>query len=152
MTMLNRRTLLCSLSTVLLAPAVLAQDNPVYYATDGVALAGYDPVSFFDSDAPLKGVPENAVMWKGARWHFKSQANRELFEGNPRAFAPQFGGYCSYGMAMGVLKSTDPKAWQVVDGRLYLTHSPEVEEIWQQDRAGYIAMAEENWPAILYGK
>ncbi len=150
MAMLTRRSTLGALCAFFLAPATYAQERPVYYTTEGVALAGYDAVSYFDGSTPIMGMPENSVMWKGARWHFTSQENRELFESNPRAFAPQFGGYCSYAMAMGVLKSSDPRAWKVVDGRLYLTHSIEIEEIWQQDQAEYIEMAEENWPAILY--
>lgn len=113
-------------------------------------MGGFDPVSYFAGNTPKLGQPEIAVMWKGAEWHFSSHENREQFESNPRAYAPQFGGYCSYAMAYGVLKSTDPKAWQVVEGKLYLTHSAEIEQMWRQDRAEYIQMAEENWPVILY--
>ncbi|NOD92271.1 YHS domain protein [Ruegeria sp. HKCCD4884] len=152
MTMLIRRTILGALSALFLSSVAFAQDKPVYFATEGVALAGYDPVTYFEGATPVMGAPENAVMWKGAKWHFSSAENRERFESNPRAFAPQFGGYCSYAMANGVLKSTDPNAWQVVDGRLYLTHSPQIEVMWRQDRAEYIEMAEENWPVILYQK
>ena len=113
-------------------------------------MAGYDAVSFFNDDAPVLGLPEYAVVWKGAEWHFASAENREAFERDPRAFAPQFGGYCAYAMAHGRLKSTDPSLWDVVDGRLYLTHSPEIEEMWRQDQAKYIDMAEANWPVVLY--
>lgn len=148
--MLTRRSLFGALSALVFGSAAYAQDIPVYYAADGAAMSGYDPVSYFESDVPLRGQPEITVMWKGAEWHFASQENRELFESNPRAFAPQFGGYCSYAMAHGILKSTDPQAWQVVDGRLYLTHSPEIEQMWRQDRGEYIQMAEGYWPAVLY--
>lgn len=148
--MQNRRFIFGILTAIAFAPIAWAQDKPVYFATDGAAMAGYDPVSYFDSAVPVRGEPSIAVMWKGAQWHFASQENRERFESNPRAFAPQFGGYCSYAMANGVLKSTDPMAWQVVDGRLYLTHSPAVERIWEQDRSANIHLAEENWPVILY--
>jgi len=148
--MLIRRFLFGALSAVVLSLPVLAQDMPVYFASDGAAMAGYDPVSYFEGDAPVRGHPDISVMWKGAEWHFASQENRERFERDPRAFAPQFGGYCSYAMAYGILKSTDPQAWQVVDGQLYLINSPEIERVWDQDQGAYIHMAEENWPAILY--
>ncbi len=148
--MLTLRSFFGALTALFLGSALYAQDRPVYFATDGAAMAGYDPVSYFEGDVPMRGQPEIAVMWKGALWFFASQENREAFESNPRAFAPQFGGYCSYGMALGVLESTDPMAWQVIDGRLYLTHSPAVEQIWGQDTSDYIHMAEENWPGILY--
>ncbi|WP_170383243.1 YHS domain-containing (seleno)protein [Ruegeria atlantica] len=148
--MLTRRFLLGALTAVLFAPAVKAQDMPVFYATDGAAVAGYDVVSYFSGNAPVLGRPEYAVVWKGAEWQFASAENRDAFERNPHAFAPQFGGYCAYAMAHGKLKSTEPTLWGVVDGRLYLTHSPEVEEMWREATAEYISMAEMYWPGILY--
>lgn len=122
----------------------------MFYEADGAALAGYDPVSYFESNTPVRGQPQYAVVWKGVEWHFATDENREAFERDPRAFAPQFGGYCAYAMAKGKLVGTDPMAWQVVDGRLYLTHSPEIEEMWREATVEYIRMAEAHWPVILY--
>lgn len=121
----------------------------MFYEADGAALAGYDPVSYFESNTPVRGQPQYAVVWKGVEWHFATDENREAFERDPRAFAPQFGGYCAYAMAKGKLVGTDPMAWQVVDGRLYLTHSPEIEEMWREATVEYIRMAEAHWPVIL---
>ncbi len=89
-------------------------------------------------------------MWKGAEWRFASQANLDRFEGNPRAFAPQYGGYCAYAMAQGKLLSSDPQAWKIVDGRLYLTHSTQIEKIWARNVNKYIRLANEHWPSALY--
>ncbi|MBO9446552.1 YHS domain-containing (seleno)protein [Ruegeria sp. R14_0] len=145
-----RQTLFGAIAALTLVSAAHAQDMPVYFESDGAVMAGFDPVSYFQGNAPVRGMPEYAVIWKGAEWHFASAENRDLFESNPRAYAPQFGGYCAYAMAQGLLKSTDPMLWDMVDGRLYLTHSPEVEKVWRGDRAEFIEMAEENWPVILY--
>ncbi len=122
----------------------------MFFSTEGGAMTGFDPVAYFTDGQPVRGLPEISVMWKGGEWHFASQGNREVFESDPRAFAPRFGGYCAYAMAHGQLSSTDPKAWKIVDGRLYLTHSPQVERIWLANMDEYIRMAEENWPDILY--
>ena len=122
----------------------------MFYAESGAAMSGYDVVSYFTSGGPELGQPEIAVMWKGAAWHFASHANREAFEANPRAYAPQFGGYCAYAIAQGHIVSTDPTAWRVVDGKLYLTHSKQIEQMWLRDVPGFIARAEGNWPAVLY--
>ncbi len=89
-------------------------------------------------------------MWKAAYWHFSSHENREIFEANPRAFAPQFGGYCAYAVARGYLTDTDPDTWQIVEDKLYLVHSPEVARLWQEDIPGNIALAERNWPRVLF--
>lgn len=145
-----RRFLLGAFAAAMIAPAGFAQDLPVYFKTDGAAMAGYDVVSYFHGGTPVHGLPEYSVLWKGAEWHFATAENRDAFEMNPRAYAPQFGGYCAYAMAQGELVSTDPTLWQVIDGRLYLTHSPEIEQMWEEDTAGYIHMAEAHWPVILY--
>lgn len=115
-------------------------------------MAGYDAVSYFNGNAPVLGQSDYTLMWKGAEWHFASAENREAFERDPRAFAPQFGGYCAYAMSQGKLSSTDPNAWKVVNGRLYLTHSPAVERVWSSASAEYIRLAEGYWPVILYEK
>lgn len=148
--MLTRRFLFGAMAAALISPAAMAQEMPVFYEADGAALAGYDPVSYFESNTPVRGQPQYAVVWKGVEWHFATDENREAFERDPRAFAPQFGGYCAYAMAKGKLVGTDPMAWQVVDGRLYLTHSPEIEEMWREATVEYIRMAEAHWPVILY--
>ncbi|WP_237217127.1 YHS domain-containing (seleno)protein [Ruegeria lacuscaerulensis] len=147
---MNRRFLFGAICAAMIAPAAFAQELPVFYKTDGAAMAGYDVVSYFGDGAPVRGLPEYSVVWKGAEWHFATAENQAAFEMNPRAYAPQFGGYCAYAMAQGELVSTDPALWRVIDGRLYLTHSREIERMWIQDTAGYIEMAEAHWPVVLY--
>ncbi|EEX08028.1 YHS domain protein [Ruegeria lacuscaerulensis ITI-1157] len=151
MMMLTRRSVLSGVALSVAVPSVLwAQKRAVFFATDSGAMAGFDTVAYFRDGRPMKGKPDIVVMWKGVAWRFVSQQNREAFEGNPRAFAPRFGGYCAYAMAHGQLSSADPAAWKIVDGRLYLTHSPEIERVWEANMADYIRKAETNWPDILY--
>ena len=38
--------------------------------------------------------------------------------------------------------------WRVVDGKLYLNYSKGVQKKWEQDRAGYIQKADQNWPGL----
>ena len=147
--MISRRSLLAGM-TATLVPHVARAESPMYFTDGGAAIHGYDTVSYFQAGTPVRGAPEIAVMWKGATWHFASQQNREVFEANPRAFAPQFGGYCAYAVARGYLTSTDPNAWQIVDDRLYLVHSQQIERLWSRDVEGNIRSAEGNWPRVLY--
>jgi len=127
-------------------------DEPIYNAAGGAAIDGYDVVTYFTKDGPKPGDPEVAVMWKGAVWRFVSNENREKFESNPRAFAPQFGGYCAYGVSQGYVVRTDPQMWSIRNGKLYLIHDKSVWSIWQQDVPGTIARANANWPAVLGAK
>lgn len=148
--MMRLRPLLASLFLALAALAGAGRaDVSVFYAENGAAIRGYDPVAYFTDGAPVRGRSEISVMWKGVVWLFASQEHREAFEANPRAYAPQFGGYCAYAVSRGYRARTEPDAWAIVDGRLYLIRSKGVRAVWQQDARDNIARAAANWPAVL---
>lgn len=150
--MLTRRTLLttaaAAASTAVFTRPVLSQEA-MMFADNGVAIRGADTVAYFSQGATVKGSSEHAVIWAGATWQFSSADNLEVFMGNPYAFAPQFGGYCAFNLSLGELKSSDPEAWSVYDGKLYLNHSLGVRELWSSDIPRHVALADANWPGIL---
>lgn len=128
-------------------PALAAKD-PVF-STDSGAIRGYDPVAYFTESRPVKGDPKIGHKWNGALWHFSSEKNRAAFAAMPEKYAPAYGGYCAYAVANGYTATTDPEAWSVVDGRLYLNFSQSVKNRWEKNISGYIKNADENWPAVL---
>lgn len=133
---------------MLLAGIAGAAQPPVF--SDGAgAIRGYDPVAYFEQKAPVKGDRAYSHQWNGATWYFSSAANRDRFAAAPEKYAPQYGGYCAYGVAQGYAPEIDPNAWKIVDGRLYLNFSPEVQSRWSRDIPGYIRKANANWPAVL---
>ena len=124
-------------------------DRRSFLRGSGLAIGGYDPVAYFTQGKPVKGKSAHKVMWKGAVWTFASAAHREAFEADPRRYAPQFGGYCAYAVSRGYTAKTDPKAWKVHEGRLYLNYSTQVRTLWSRDIPGNIALARGNWPGVL---
>ena len=72
-----------------------------------------------------------------------------VFIANPEKYAPQFGGYCAYAVSKGATATTVPEAWTIVDGKLYLNYSTDVQKLWRQDIPGNIAAANKNWPDVL---
>ena len=148
---MRRRRLIFACFALLLngLTAPLWAESSIFFSGGEGAINGYDTVAYFTTGKPVKGRADITVQWKGAVWRFSSQANREAFEANPWAFAPQYGGYCAYGASMGNRDSTEPDAWKIVRGKLYLTHTPVVRSIWVRDLDGHIARANTNWPAIL---
>lgn len=116
------------------------------------AIQGYDPVAYFKESKPVKGKADLTYTWKQATWHFSSQQNLEDFKANPEKFAPQFGGYCAYGMSEGHKAPTSPDAWTVLDDKLYLNYNKNVRELWNKDRAGNIEKATKNWPSVKNDK
>jgi YHS domain-containing protein len=127
--------------------AAAAADLPIEKDAQGVAIHGYDAVAYFTAGKPVAGKAEFKTQWQGAEWRFASVEDRDLFVKEPEKYAPQYGGHCAYGMALGHLAPSDPKAWKVVDGKLYLNYSKDVQGLWQKDPAGFIPKADKNWAA-----
>lgn len=130
------------------AGAALAQKAPVFSDRSG-AIRGYDPVAYFTQGRPVKGSPQFTHRWNGAEWRFASAENRDRFAAAPQTYAPQYGGYCAFGVAGGYAVKIEPDAWSIVDGKLYLNYDQSVQREWKNDVPGYIRKADGNWPAVL---
>ena len=114
----------------------------------GTAIEGYDPVAYFEEGKPVEGDSDHAHEWMGATWYFASAENRDLFAADPEKYAPQYGGYCAWAVSNGYTAKIDPQAWSVVDDKLYLNYSLDVQKQWSQDVPGNITKADANWPGI----
>ena len=123
--------------------------TPWVYTDMGIAIRGADPVAYFRDGRAVEGSGANAVRWHGAIWLFATPENQARFEARPKEFAPQFGGFCAYGMSEGDMFPPDPDAFALREGRLYLTNSPELLAKWQSDPGPYILKARANW-ALLH--
>lgn len=140
------RRLTVALLCLLAAGAALALE-PIY-AQRGVAIRGYDPVAYFTETRPVQGVQAHTLQWNGAQWRFASQNNLEAFRKNPTRYAPQYGGYCAWAVSNNYTASTDPHAWTVVDGKLYLNYSLRVRARWSQNIPRRIKQGDANWPRL----
>ena len=140
---------LVALLPLLPMPASAAKD-PVFTALfSSVAIRGTDPVAYFRKGSAVKGSADHAYRWNGAVWHFSSAANRAAFVATPERYAPKYGGYCAWAVANGYTASTDPEAWTIHDGRLYLNYSLSVREQWLVDVPGNVRAGDANWPDVL---
>ena len=153
--MLNRRQLILAAGATALAPvaaqaSIFGAKGPIF-TRRGRAIRGTDPVAYFTQGGPVEGMENHSTEWMGALWLFASAENREAFEMNPRAYAPQYGGYCAWAVSNDYTASTDPDAWRIVDGKLYLNYSKGVQRRWEQDVPGNIQRGDANWPNILEG-
>ncbi|NER83294.1 MAG: YHS domain-containing protein [Leptolyngbya sp. SIO1D8] len=120
--------------------------------TSGLAIRGADAVAYFTESAAVLGSADYEYEWNGATWRFSSAANMEAFKANPEAYAPQYGGYCAKALSEGNLASVDPRAWLIVDGKLYLNYSDDVQAQWVEDIPGNIEKADAFWPGVLTEK
>jgi YHS domain-containing protein len=120
------------------------KESAIFTNSQG-AIKGYDPVAFFTESKAIKGADSLIFEWNGAVWHFQNEENRQAFISNPETYAPQYGGYCAYGWSRGYAAPTEPDAWTIVDGKLYLNYNLDVKAEWEKDKEGYIRKADENY-------
>ncbi|MEE1674241.1 YHS domain-containing (seleno)protein [Agarivorans aestuarii] len=125
-----------------------AADVGMSVDANDLAIKGYDPVAYFVSGQPTQGNGSYTATHNNAIYHFASADNRDAFKADPAKYAPQYGGYCAFGVAMEKKFDTDPTAWKIVDGKLYLNLDKKVQQRWLENTGELIVDANQNWPEI----
>lgn len=148
MNFLQHTSLLALLALGISSHAVAG--SPIYTGLFGnTAIRGYDTVAYFTENKPVKGSSDYTADWQGATFQFASKANRDKFKAAPEQYAPQYGGYCAYAVAAKSEKvSTEPDAFKVVAGKLYLNYDKDIQKKWEANQASYIQKANVVWPNL----
>ena len=123
--------------------------NITFFNEKGIAIKGTDPVAYFKEAKPVQGSKEFTHQWGNATWQFASAENRDLFASDPEKYAPQYAGFCAWAVSQGYTAPTEPDAWKIVDGKLYLNANQSIQRRWQKDIPGFIAKANQKWPSVL---
>ena len=113
------KTCAVALLGALISTAALAA-KPEVFSRNGAAINGYDPVAYFTEEKPVKGSRDHSLNWKDAVWLFSSADNKALFEADPDAYAPQYGGItCCLCAVSQELTANDRagRSWTVYDGQ-----------------------------------
>ena len=114
--------------------------------SQGVILKGYDVVAYFKQRKPVKGDPAIESTYRGATYLFNSAANKADFDSDPAKYAPQYGAFCSYGVANGVLADLDtPGAFVLHRGKLYFCWNEGALKAFKSDIESNIDKADANW-------
>ena len=117
-----------------------------YNSSSGVALKGYDPVAYFQNQEATQGSEEFSLDWGGTTWQFVDADSKALFEQNPDAYAPEFGGYCSFAVGKGFTADISPDAWHINAGKLYVFADKKVRDEWVGGIGyGTFEASAENW-------
>jgi YHS domain-containing protein len=115
------------------APLALRGSDAVALATDTTVTAG-DATFTYDHD--------------GVSYYFASKATMDRFAGDPDRYLPQYGGFCAFGVAVGKKLDADPHYADIVDGKLDVFLNALAYGKYLEDKAGTLAKAEANWPAM----
>ena len=116
--------------------------------SNGVILAGHDVVGYFNEGKPILGNAKYTAVYNDAIYRFKSAENRDLFSKNPSKFAPQYGGFCAFGMTFGKKFEIDGKAFEIVDGKLFVNKNLDVYKTWAKKIPQHISEANSEWPGV----
>lgn len=144
-----RKTLVTSIALASLSLGSLqAKDVSVSIDDNAVILAGYDAVSYFTKNTAVKGSKKYTSVHNNSIYQFSSAKNRDLFNKAPDKYAPQYGGYCAYGAALGKKFEVDGESFEIVDNKLYVNKDPEVYKLWDKEEAKNIKAANKAWPKI----
>jgi len=119
------------------------------YEPNGIAIRGYDTVAYFTESKPVEGSDSFTTQWSGATWKFSSQDHLDLFLAEPEKYAPQYGGYCAYGVAQESLVKIEPEEWTIVEDKLYLNYNTKLNTEWKKDISGYISKADGLFDKLL---
>jgi len=95
---------------------------------------------------------------EGAKFWFTSEEHRNTFRKNPEKYAPQYGGYCAFAMAMKNTRvPSDPRTFKLYNGKLYLFFNDYYEGTpfntiipWNADEANMKQKADANWSHMAH--
>ncbi|TAH27289.1 MAG: YHS domain-containing protein [Cytophagales bacterium] len=119
----------------------------------GIAIQGYDPVSYFSINKPTKGNSNISTNYQDVVYYFSSEANKKQFLANPSKYEPQYGGWCAFAMGdYGKKAEVNPETYKIIDAKLYLFYNAYFNNTlnsWNKDEKNLKAKAEKNWPSII---
>jgi YHS domain-containing protein len=141
------------MTVMLVAVSANAQGSDPQYFNNlddkGVILEGYDPVSFFTNNKPVKGSAEFQSTYQGAIYYFASADDLSLFKTDPEKYKPQYGAFCGYAMSLGKLRPVNPEIFDVIDGHLILQHTKDAYNQFHKNLNGNIMKADNKWPHLV---
>ncbi|MEM1144010.1 MAG: YHS domain-containing (seleno)protein [Pseudomonadota bacterium] len=117
-------------------------------APDGVALGGYDVVSYHRSATPALGRADLTAKHGALLYRFASADNRAAFIAAPQRYLPSYRGWCSTNLSMGRLACPDYTNYKIEGGKLLLFERvgfTNGRDVWNSDPSLHRRQADDNW-------
>jgi YHS domain-containing protein len=109
------------------------------------AWQGYDPVAYFTRGAATPGDAAITLSFGGQTIRFATSGHRDLFRAAPDRYLPRYGGHCAMAMSSDHVIPADPRAFAILDGRLYLFSKSPLVEQFRREASRLIAEADRRW-------
>ena len=112
---------------------------------DHLLLFGADLVAYFTENRYVQGSPRYRSEYETVDFYFSSAANKALFDANPTAYLPQYGGYCANGIAFGIPWGGNAEDFILHDGKLYIFGGELSKKAYLLDLDNNIRLSEKYW-------
>lgn len=114
-------------------------------------LAGHDVVSYFTQGRHQMGSAQHRSVYQGVSFWFASAEHKAAFDAAPAKYVPQYGGYCTNGIAYGIPWGGDADTWKIIDGKLYIFGGQMSFDAFFLDEKKNLALAEKYWKEEVSG-
>ena len=129
--------------------------SPVNAVSEGddkhLILKGHDVVAYFTDKTYKLGSPTIKSVYKGVTFRFATPEHKALFDKSPEKYIPQFGGYCTNGIAYGIPWGGDTDVWEIFDGKLYMFGGRGSHDAFMLDVPRNMALANKYWSEEVNG-
>lgn len=143
---------LATIISVSMGNGMAKAEELVNALSDGVAMDGFDVVSYYSGGSPKHGTASHSVDYKGKTWLFSSAANAAKFSAMPGSYEPQNNGWCSYAVSEGYGAEVDfVNGWAVLNDKLYLNWNEEAKDAFVAEQSTRIPQSEANWSTVHAG-
>jgi YHS domain-containing protein len=129
-------------------PTILAENGTKTKKQIKVMLKGYDPVAYFKQGKAVRGNAAIHTTYNGVTYFFASTTDKKEFDKSPSKYEPQYGGYCANGVTRKERNPSDPNAFYVHQGKLYVCSNPTALKQFSSKVDVNIAKADKNWLQI----
>ncbi len=118
-----------------------------------VMLEGHDAVAYFKQNKAVRGDRAHSVELHGVKWRFINAESKAEFVRNPAAYIPQFGGYCTNGIAYAIPAggSGAENSWRIYRGRLYIFSGARSRDFFELDTQRNLDFAHQYWVSDVAG-
>jgi YHS domain-containing protein len=120
-------------------------------AEDHLILFGADVVAYFTDNRHVQGSPGYRSEYQGVDFYFSSAENKSLFDANPPAYIPQYGGYCANGIVFGIPWGGNAEDFVVHDDKLYIFGGRLSKQAFLLDLDKNLALADQYWEEEVKG-
>ena len=114
-------------------------------------LHGHDVVAYFTDSKHVMGLADQKTVYQGVTFRFASAEHKALFDKNPTAYIPQYGGFCANGIAYAIPWGGDADSWRIDGGKLYIFGGEGSKRAFEMDRVLNTQRADKYWADEVSG-